>query len=180
MTRAQRILFEVGLNKKVEPRLTLRDLMESAEKTRKKMNKSGTVKVLNMKPLVGNDSLTINAEAYGTRKYPMTMTFFNIDYSEEQTRDYPLAVTPQKGTRFYMPQLDEDTLPVQVRCQCPDFRFTWAEWDKKEHSLSGRNFPRYRRKTENRPERNPDHAPGLCKHLYGLVERLKRDRIMKR
>lgn len=184
MTRAQEILSEVKLQGKKmakKPLLTLAELHKRSKKLRESFNTAGAVKVLSMKPLVGNATLTVNAEAFGKKgKYPMTVTFYDVEFADEQTRDYPLAVTPERGTRFYMPQLEEDGNPVQVRCQCPDFRFTWAEWDRKESALSGRNFPKYKRKTETRPPRNPAETPGLCKHLIKLTEKLKRDRVLKR
>lgn len=180
MTRALEILFEVKAMAK-KPTTTLAELQKRSKSLREQFNTAGAVKVLNMKPLVGNATMTVNAEAFGKKgKYPMTMTFYNVEYSENQTRDYPLAVTPERGRRFYMPQLEEDGNPVQVRCQCPDFRFTWAHWNKEESALSGRNFARYKRKTETRPERNPAKAPGLCKHLIKLTEKLMRDKVLKK
>lgn len=184
MSRARQILLEVQLQAKkmaTKPTTTLAELKKRSKKLRESFNTAGAVKVLNMKPLVGNATLTVNAEAFGKKsKYPMTMTFYNVEYSENQTRDYPLAVTPERGTQFFMPQLEEDGNPVQIRCSCKDFQFTWAPWNKEESALSGRNFPKYKRKTETRPERNPVKAPGLCKHLIKLTEKLKRDKVLKK
>lgn len=179
INRARYILLEVRTQRKT-PVLTLTELKKRSKDLREQFHTPRRpVKIVKMIPLVGNATLTVNAEAYGTKKYALTMTFYNIDYSEEQTKDYPLSVRPEQGTQLYMPQLNEDGYPVQIRCSCPDFRFTWAEWDKKEGALSGRNFPRYVRKTTTRPSRNPKKAPGLCKHLFNLVERLKREKILE-
>jgi hypothetical protein len=61
---------------------------------------------------------------------------------------------------------------LRVRCDCEDYRFTWAQWNKKKGGMYGPDFPPYRRVTDTRPERNPMHTPGACKHVFGCLRRL--------
>jgi len=179
MSRAQRILEVAKRKRSGGPVLTIEDLKSKTKKLREHMNEPRPVKILKVTPLVGNQTVSIKAEAHGTKSYPMTVTFYGVEFQREKDPKHPLAVTPEVNERFYMEQASERDHPVQVRCQCPDFRFTWAWWDKNEKALSGRNFAKYTRKTKHMPERNPKHVPGLCKHLVGLTERLRKDRLLK-
>lgn len=54
----------------------------------------------------------------------------------------------------------------RIRCTCHDFYFTFGWWDYNEGALAGPRPKPYRRKTTWWPERNPQHVPGLCKHIY--------------
>jgi hypothetical protein len=62
-----------------------------------------------------------------------------------------------------------DETKVAVRCSCPDFRFTFAWYDKEVGSLAYGALKQYVRKTTYMPERNPLHVVGLCKHLLALT-----------
>lgn len=136
------------------------------------------VNILRTTPLMGNKTLTVKAESMGTKLYPLTATFYNVDYSLEKDAEHPLVVRPELNHIGYMKPIGESN-PVQLRCQCPDFRFTYAHWDKQNRALSGPAFPAYQRKTQHMPERNPQHKPGVCKHIMGLWERLSRDGVLK-
>jgi hypothetical protein len=136
------------------------------------------VNILRTTPLMGNKTLTVKGEAMGTKLYPLTATFYNVDYSWEKDPEHPLVVRPELGRVGYMKPIGSTENPAQVRCKCPDFRHTYAHWDKEQRALSGPRFPAYQRKTTWMPERNPEHKPGVCKHIMGLFERLRRDKIL--
>ena len=81
--------------------------------------------------------------------------------------------------RWHLPQkLREDKNYVQLRCSCPDHYFMWVAWNKENKILLGKAPPRYVRKTTTYPERNPGKIPGICKHLIGLFDRLKKDKVL--
>ena len=176
MSRALELIWKLDEKKKGKgPVLTVSQMMEA-------VNNRGTpptVAIIKTTPLVGNKTLSVKAEAMGTKLYPLTATFYNVDFSLEKDPSHPLTVRPEVGTVAYMEQISQGEHPVQVRCQCPDFRHTYAHWDRQERSLSGRAFPKYERKTTHLPERNPRHQPGVCKHIVGLFERLIRDRVLR-
>jgi hypothetical protein len=48
---------------------------------------------------------------------------------------------------------------------CPDFFFCYSYYNKVNNALAGGVLRSYTRKTKTRPERNPIHTPGVCKHL---------------
>ena len=179
MSRAGYIRFLTEQAKRKKVVWTLSELRESARKNRPKFNKSRPTSILSMTPTMSNKTLTVKAEARGTSLYPLVITFYNVDYTLEADPAYPLSVQTKTGATGYAKQVTEDGNPVQLRCQCMDFRHTWAFYDHKAKALSGRPFPRYERKTTTRPSRNPGEVPGLCKHLIGMVEVLKRRNILK-
>ena len=174
MSRALQLIGRIDEAKKGKPVYTISQLMEAVNNR----GEPREVNIIRTTPLMGNKTLTVKAEALGKKLYPLTITFYNVDYSWEKDGEHPLMVRPELGKTAYMSPVSESGNPVQLRCQCPDFRHTYAHWDRKEKALSGSPFPFYQRKTENRPERNPQHRPGVCKHLVGLFERLRRDRIL--
>jgi hypothetical protein len=182
VSRAKRVLESIRRQKKKGGLvLTLDKLKESTHELREKINAPRPITIRKVTPLAGNKTLTISGEARGTKMYPVTITFYNVDFSTSRDKNHPLtAVVDDMNTTFFMEQVTEDEHPVQIRCQCPDFYFTWWYYDRKRKALSGPDFPAYHRKTQNYPERNEKHAPGLCKHIVGLVERLEKDRILKK
>ena len=178
MSRSLHILslFEVIKGKSM---LTVGQLRNYASQIDKKQGEPRPVSVLGTNPILQNKTLTIRAEARGTKIYPLVVTFYNVDYSLEKDSNHPLVVRPKFGEPFFMQSASEGSNPVQVRCACPFFKFAWAHWDKQEKALSGAPFPTYVRKTKTRPEINPGHLPGVCKHLIGLFDRLRRDKILQ-
>jgi hypothetical protein len=136
------------------------------------------IAIIRTTPLIGNKSFTVKAEARGTKLYSVTITFYNVDYSLERDPEHPLTVIAEVGHRAYMEPITMGGHPAQIRCSCEDFKFSYATWNRKEKSLSGRAFPSYERKTDTRPERNVQQIPGMCKHVLSLIDRLRKDRIL--
>lgn len=176
---AKRILDLVRRRKGKKPVLNLKKLKGSTHELREKINEPRPVAIKKVTPLAGNKTLTVTGEARGTKLYPVSITFYNVDFATARDKAHPLTAEVGEGETFFMEQVSEDEHPVQIRCQCPDFYFTWAHYDRKNKALSGPDFPKYQRKTSHYPERNEKHVPGLCKHLVGLLERLEKDRILK-
>jgi hypothetical protein len=175
MNKASRVLQCIFEIERKRPMLTVAQLRESVNNRGKPPPHVAITKVT---PLVGNKTLSVKAEAHGQKTYPMTITFFNVDYSLEKDGGHPLRVRPEIGSEAWMAPVSESTNPVQIRCNCPDYKYTYAWWNKEQKALSGRSFPPYVRKTRNLPERNPNHVPGTCKHLIGLFERLRKDKLL--
>jgi hypothetical protein len=158
--------------------LTVSSLRSSTASAQLKQGDPRPVSILSSNPLLQNKTLTIKAEARGMKVYPMVLVFYNVDYSLERDAAHPLSVRPRLGEPFFMAPVSEGTNPVQVRCQCPFFRFAWAHWNHESKALSGAPLPTYIRKTTTRPEVNASHTPGVCKHIIGFFTRLHSDRIL--
>ena len=160
--------------------LTLKELKVSSLKFRSTPNKAGKINIIDMNPLLSNKTFTVRGQARGSKgeNYNLNLIFYGVEYSLTPGPLYPLSVRTRTDTLAYAKQLREDKHRVQIRCSCPSFKFDFAWWDKRDKSLSGRSFPPYIRKTLTRPPRNPGEYAGLCKHLTGLVERLKKEKIL--
>ena len=85
----------------------------------------------------------------------------------------PVQMKNNPSVKFKPRKIRGNKNKVQVRCECEDFRFFWAPAVEKKKSLIG-TFPPYIKKT-NRPPRNPQQVPGLCKHLLAVAKKLQRD-----
>ena len=156
--------------------LTVSQLRQNASQLTQ--GESRPVSILSTNATLQNKTLTIKAEARGTKLYPMVITFYNVDFSLDKDGSHPLHVRPKLGEPFFMSPVSEGVNPVQIRCACPRFRFAFAHWDKQAKALLGPAFPTYIRKTQTRPEINPQHIPGVCKHILAFFDRLNRDKIL--
>lgn len=68
---------------------------------------------------------------------------------------------------------------VQVRCGCLDFYFRFSVWDQRDDALAGDPPEPYQRRTDTYPPVNPQKVSGVCKHIIGLVNYLKQERIIR-
>lgn len=71
-----------------------------------------------------------------------------------------------------------DNSDTKISCTCMDFRFRFADVNKKNDALFGKSPPPYVRKTTTRPPVNPSSAPGMCKHLYKFFDVLEIEGII--
>lgn len=145
-----------------------------------------------VKPVARSNTMLIRGLSYGTgvnfkgkrgkgpkRIYPLIIKFYSVSYATEPDRKHKLKLPLERGNYIYSEVLRENRHQVELRCQCPDFYFRWYWWDKKDGVLSGRAFPKYKRKTTWWPETNPGHHSGFCKHLMSLVEKLRGLKLLK-
>ena len=103
---AKKVLDKIKRAKGKGPVLTLKKLKESTQNMREKINEPRPVAIKKVTPLAGNKTLTVSAEARGSSLYPMTITFYNVDYSTEKDSDHPLtAVVDDMNTTLYMEQV---------------------------------------------------------------------------
>lgn len=155
--------------------LTLSELRASFSQINARQGSPRPVAIISKVPVLHTKTLTIKAESQGTKIYPLVMIFYNVDFSLEKDKSHPLLVRPLLGDSFFMQILSKSNNPVQLRCQCPFFRFAWSEENKATKALSGPVFSAYIQKTSRapRPSVNPQHLPGVCKHLVGLINKLE-------
>ena len=158
--------------------MTIRRLVEGTFKLRKFLNSYKKVTIIELKPVVRNKQMLIKAQAQGQaeqRLYEISVMFSGVLYSPKQSNIFPIPVDLGQGEQMFMKLLKTDNTPVQVRCSCKDYRFTWAWYNKVNHGLFGRNFPPYVRKTNWMPERNPLKVPGVCKHVLAVFDKLTKE-----
>ena len=91
---------------------------------------------------------------------------------------YEARVRSEKSDEAYLVQILGESMTnnelslnttVKVRCSCPDFTWRFGPYNYEHRALLGKKYPLYTKKT-NRPPVNPDHIPGLCKHLMSVVQ----------
>lgn len=116
--------------------------------------------------------LSFQGVVTGTSAYSVLVRFNGVSYSEAPDKEHDLSIDKGHGVYLYAARPSFSRSDVQVRCQCKDFYFTWQYYDRQVKALAGPPFPKYVRKTDNYPERNPLHVPGYCKHIEGMVRRL--------
>lgn len=73
---------------------------------------------------------------------------------------------------------DLDKVLFKCRCSCHNFYFMWGYWDKQHNALTGPGQKPYKRLTTTRPEVNPQHLPGMCKHIIRLVISMKHEKLL--
>lgn len=70
---------------------------------------------------------------------------------------------------------------IRMRCQCQDYYFMFAHWNKQEKALVGNIQPYVRvSPPSGRPPVNPNQYPGMCKHLLSLVKKLQSDGVIEK
>lgn len=144
-------------------------------------NKPGVkriTKIVDMNPIPSSNQLVVKGLSQGTKLYQLTMNIFNVRYNKTPDRQFPLNVRLKNGTAMYASQIPVSEAKVQVRCSCPDFYYRWWYYNNKNKVLTGPPMPAYARKTKTRPEVNPLHIPGACKHIISLTDRLIAAKIL--
>lgn len=169
-------IVAVNLGELLSVALNRKDLIGS------EMGEMRTVKLNAVVPNPKAKSIIFKAEAYGTKMYQMLLTFYKVDFAEKKDNTHPLSVDLGEGERLYAEHLKIRSHPCMIRCECMDFKMTFAYYDKQHSALAGRAFPAYVRKTppppNGYPERNAAHVPGICKHLFRLCEVLKGKQVL--
>lgn len=161
--------------------LRLVELLSSTKSVRAKLNSSKKVEITGMKPVISSRDFYVSAQSQGSSRnvlYKTGVRFLGVDYVSVKDAQHPVPIHLGSGEYKFCEQLSINHR-VMVRCSCDDFYFMWHWWDANNKALLGRRPPKYVRKTDHLPERNPDHAPGLCKHLVKLVMKLSQEGIIR-
>lgn len=177
-SEAKKISKEIGLMEAVS-KMTVADLIKSTKSQVKNQNTfTGKMSIVKVTPMVGTKTITFFAEAQGSKLYSMIMRFSGVEFSKELDKKHPVTVNMGDGETVFMSKLEVGKNPVQVRCDDPSYKFTFGYANQQKKALAGRAFTPYKKKTD-RAFRNPGNIPGMCKHLVGMVERLKMDGFLR-
>ena len=157
--------------------MTLYDLMKSTSRMR---NVSATPNVelrgLKLRYVDYSKSLLVEALAYGTSVYQLSIRFLDIELSDTGI----IVPTETKKIKVKIELPSYRKTHVKVSCSCPDYLYTFGLWNdlKGAHDRSKRKkFPPPGKGL--RPPRNPKGFPGLCKHLVNLTETLMNSNILR-
>jgi len=83
-----------------------------------------------------------------------------------------------KGKRYFVEKPSIQT-EVRVRCTCSDSFFRWNWWNFEEGTAFGPKPRKYQRKTRTAPSVNPEHNPGVCKHMVNSMLLMETSGLLK-
>jgi len=190
----KKIDTQKGLHKLDPSKLTftISDLIRIANNRKKflptKMGKMRNLRMVSVTPNPASKSLSFRGISDGVDvvrgketpragKYILNQTYFGISFSDKQDKKHKIKVNTKGGLTYFVSQIQRNKNPVQVRCQCEDFNWSFSWWDQKVRALLGQvpsKVVNYKSKGTGIP-RNPGHYPSFCKHLYKFTS-LIRDR----
>lgn len=170
-TELHDLLFEKSTPTDLE-----QNIITAFPKTKKRQHIVDTVNVTSIEfiPFVGMNTLHVRAT---TDDYKQAIQFNNVQYiAGEREGAVSVEDAKTKSTYWFNP-IDVRVNLIKVRCSCLDFRFRFANYNKRDMSLVGPPPPRYVPKT-NRPPVNPHQVPGMCKHILKILDVLADDGVL--
>ena len=120
------------------------------------------------------------------REYNPIILFKEISYQDfdgEISYDWDTGIASGKnavkimtniGRPYALNKISLENNNVNLRCNCPDFRWRFSYYNHVDESLYGRKPAKYHAMITNRPPVNPLELPGMCKHLIKFVEVLEK------
>ena len=125
------------------------------------------VESISWTPYLGLGTLFIKGEVRNeTRHYSPLVLFKGVNYGLKEVK-----ITASNGKEYEFGKLSEEQTDCTVRCDCPDFRWRFAWYNKLDRSLFGRAPTKY--ESNGGPPANPKQLPGMCKHLIQLATALQ-------
>lgn len=158
------------------PRIISRRLIDYA-----KLKVTALEKSLRVGVKIIDFSGIVPSETTVGKKYRVTVRFNDIMFSDKKNKVFTQEGKVGEDTVFYkMPTVNGN--PVMLKCSCDDFRHRFEHQLADNDALIG--APRkYRRKTPlypvGYPYANSTDKVGICKHVYSMVDFLKRQGHIK-
>lgn len=156
------------------------NIVRGFPETKKRQHAVGEVNVSNVTllPYVGMKYLEVSGQARSNQHmYKPSIQFLRVIFEPNDSTNN-VTFQGKDGQEHHMQPIILGQNNVKVRCTCLDFYYTFATWNFDDNSLIGRKPPMYHKKT-NRPPRNVDRVPGLCKHVIKLIDHVKRIGLAK-
>ncbi len=136
-----------------------------------RQHSTNTIKIVKLEwvPFVGMKTLFVKGLAQNEgREYNTLVLFKNMNYLTEDKQ--AVKIIASDGLPYKFDKIIKEETDVLLRCNCPDFRWRFAWWNKLDHSLYGRAPAKYK-SLGNRPA-NPMQLEGMCKHLMKTIKAL--------
>ena len=122
-----------------------------------------------------NQQLLISATTKSKKgnDYQTQIMFEGVEYHQEDEQGLATFMGAE-GSDHTISKLNDSATHVKVACGCMDFYYRFAQYNFDNGTLLGDKPPPYAKKPgSNRPSVNPTREPGMCKHLFGLMDHLK-------
>ena len=130
-------------------------------------------------PSLTDKTLTAKAITRTKEKsYETIIVFSGVSYHKEGGHGRQ-EIQGSDGGSYFIDPIRPYKSDVKVRCTCLDFYFRWSVWDQRDKALTGEPPEPYQRKTDSYPPVNPQQLSGICKHIIGLTNYLKKERIIR-
>lgn len=113
----------------------------------------------------------------GINTYKTTLVFKTVASQSNKTKVFPLQFFTKEGKPIYVEKPSYEH-HIVTRCQCLDFRHMWMWYDRPYKALLGKAIPYRRVPGSNRPPKNPDKVPGLCKHIFQILRYMYRRNLL--
>lgn len=137
------------------------------------------IQEVNLIPSIQNKTLTVKSRTRTTEKfYETVIVFSGVQYFNEGGHGRQ-EIQATDGSNYFIDPIRPYKSNVKVRCTCLDFYFRFSVWDQRDDALTGEPPQPYQRKTDTYPPVNPQKVSGLCKHIIGLTNYLKQQRIIR-
>ena len=133
--------------------------------TTKRQHATQSIVINNLRwiPFVGMKTLFVKSLAQNENKeYSPIVLFKNVNYKGNQ-----INIVASDGLKYNFNKLSLENTEVLVRCNCPDFRYRFAWYNKLDHSLYGTPPKKYISKGG--PPANPMQLEGMCKHIIKTI-----------
>lgn len=156
------------------------NIVTSFPNTKKRQNATNEVNVTSIQyvPFVGTKMLHVKATTQSNgNAYHQSLQFLRVGFESNNTPEN-VTFTGSDGREYNIQPIPLASHNVKVRCNCLDFYHRFAMWNFNDNSIVGRAPIPYRRKTTTRPSVNPDHVPGMCKHLLKVIDRMRSDGLI--
>ena len=157
------------------------NIVNSFPTTKKRHNATNEVNITNIQyiPYLGTKMLHIKSTTQSNgHNYHQSMQFMRVSFEKVNTASN-VSFTGSDGQEYHVQPIILTNHNVKVRCNCLDFYYRFAAWNFSDNSIVGRAPIPYHRKTTTRPEVNPDHVPGMCKHLLKVVDRMRSEGLIQ-
>lgn len=146
------------------------NIRPKSEKRQFAINEVNVEKIV-IYPFTPSGALDFRAIVQGkSNKYQPIIFFKDVEYQDEDSNDN-VTFTAVDGKEYHVAPIKLREKNCQVRCTCPDFRWTFSVQNKSSDVLYGEGPGLYQNKTDKEP-RNPSDVPGLCKHILALAVEL--------
>jgi hypothetical protein len=151
-------------------------------KTKKRQHVTHEVNANNVHFKIDTDKklLAISADtttsSSGNKHTPM-MVLQDVMFQAPQSGQN-VEVVGEDGTKQSITPVKLNVNNVLVACDCEDYIMRFAPFNVQQNCHLGNPPAPYTRKTTTYPEVNPQHLPGMCKHILKIVEILKQKRIL--
>ena len=123
------------------------------------------IRELRWTPFVGVRTLFIKGLAQNEdREYTPILLFKGVNYTKSDVK-----ITASDGLEYNFGKLSLENTDILLRCNCQDFKYRFAWYNKLDYSLYGSPPKKYVSKGIG-PPANPMELEGMCKHLMKMTE----------